>query len=839
MKSSTNQSPQSSKRSLARPLSLRARLVVGNILLAFVAIMAMGYYVYYRTQETNRYLSAQLEQSVQQKAEDTLSTVINEQAAQLNTFFLNKSRNIALLGSTIQNLLLKEQLLNDGTYWDALQSLSQLPSGSWDNANDETASIFVPASVELTPSLISGLNTVIHTDTTVPHLLETNPEIIAIYYGGIAKETIYYPNIDLANLVPPDFDVTSRPWFVAAAPEQNPTAQVIWSDPYQDAALHGLVITGSIPVYERPGQFRGVAAMDIQLNIITELVSGIQAGETGYAMLVDGEHRLIAFPEAGYDDFGLTPEVLPLGEVLDESKLPGLSHEFFELVTQSSSGESGFTTLTIGDRERFVAYRPIAEVGYGLVLIVPSEEMLAESIAAEVQIVEQSQRTVSFSLLLIALMLLGASMASVGLGNALTAPLRALTKTAERVTAGDLDARAEVATRDEIGTLAQTLNTMTASLRASIQSLEQRVAERTADLETARLISDRRVQELETIAEISSVVTGEQNIETLLPLITRLVSQRFDFYHVGIFMIDSTNQFAILQAANSEGGQRMLSRGHRLELASTSIVGHVASRNEPRIALDVGTDAVYFNNPDLPSTRSEMALPLNSRGRTIGVLDVQSDKPGAFTEADTKTLSILADQIATAIENARLFDETQRALNESQVLYSQYSREGWSIFSEEEKLLGYRQTLAGGSRLNSPVETDEIRDAMNRGTVLVFDGDGKKREPEVVVPVKLRGQVIGTITVKASSRDRTWSRDEINLSETVAERLSLALENARLIQDSQRQALKEQTISEVTAKIGSSINLRNVLQTAVEELGRTIPGSDVVIRFGSPNGDAE
>jgi GAF domain-containing protein len=404
------------------------------------------------------------------------------------------------------------------------------------------------------------------------------------------------------------------------------------------------------------------------------------------------------------------------------------------------------------------------------------------------------------------------------------------------VTAGDLEARAEVASQDEIGTLAQTLNTMTSSLRSSIQSLEQRVAQRTADLETARVNSEKRVQDLETIAEISKVVTSEQQIEALLPLVARLVSQRFDFYHVGIFMLDGTNQFAVLQAANSEGGQRMLARGHRLEVAPTSIVGYVASRSEPRIALDVGTDAVFFNNPDLPATRSEMALPLNSRGYTIGVLDVQSDKPGAFTEADIRTLSILADQIATAIENARLLEQTQRALNEAQVLQSQYSREGWRVFMEDENLLGYRQTSVGGRPLHAPIETDEIREAMNRGSVLVVEADGKRKEPEVVVPVKLRGQVIGTITVRAPTRDRVWSQDEINLSEAVAERLSLALENARLIQDSQRQALKEQTISEVTAKIGSSINLQSVLRTAVEELGRTIPGSEVVIRFDSENG---
>jgi GAF domain-containing protein len=422
------------------------------------------------------------------------------------------------------------------------------------------------------------------------------------------------------------------------------------------------------------------------------------------------------------------------------------------------------------------------------------------------------------------------------MGSAMTAPLRNLTKTAEDLAAGNLAARASIESRDEIGTLAKTLNSMAVSLSSSIYSLEQRVAERTTDLENARLLSEKRVIELQAIGEISSIIAGEQQIETLLPLITRLVSERFDFYHVGIFLLDETKQFAVLQAANSEGGQKMLERRHMLEVGTTGIVGYVAQKGESRIALDVGTDGVFFNNPDLPQTRSEMALPLIARGQIIGVLDVQSDKPGAFTDVDAKTLSILGDQIAIAIENARLLDQTQRALREMQALYSQHVLENWRNFTEEETAVGYQQSLTGGHRLDATVDSEEIRTAMNRGSVLVFQADGDEAEPQIVVPVKLRGQVIGVIKIKAPAKDRHWSPDEINLAEAISDRLSLALENARLIQDSQRQAIKEQAISEVTAKISSSINLRNVLQSAVEELGRTIPGSEVEIRFQS-NGD--
>ncbi len=279
----------------------------------------------------------------------------------------------------------------------------------------------------------------------------------------------------------------------------------------------------------------------------------------------------------------------------------------------------------------------------------------------------------------------------------------------------------------------------------------------------------------------------------------------------------------------------MLAREHKLEVGATGIVGYVAKFGTPRIALDVGLDAVYFNNPDLPNTRSEMALPLKVHDETIGILDVQSERPGAFNDNNVKTLSILADQISIAIENARLFTQTQQALMEAQSLYRQNLQDNWLTFSRDETSIGYQQSLSGGRKLTAPIDSDEIRQAMNRGSALVYQAGEARQNPLIVVPIKLRGQVIGALNIKAPMHDRMWTIDEINLVEAISERLSLALENARLIQESQRQVIKEQTISEVTGKIGTSINLKNVLQTAVEELGRAMPGSEVVIQFEKNN----
>jgi GAF domain-containing protein/HAMP domain-containing protein len=427
-----------------------------------------------------------------------------------------------------------------------------------------------------------------------------------------------------------------------------------------------------------------------------------------------------------------------------------------------------------------------------------------------------------------------ASLLAVLMTQYLTRPIARLTQTAEEISSGNYQARAQVEATDEIGALAASFNRMTNQLNDNLVNLERRVAERTTDLEIARLQSDKRANQLIAVGEISKFVNTEQKMGVLLSLITRLVSERFGFYHTGIFLVDDTKQFAILQAANSDGGQLMLRRGHKLRIGENSIVGNVAQSGQARIALDVGLDAIYFNNPDLPNTRSEMALPLKLRDNIIGVLDVQSEKPGAFIEDDANTLSILADQIAIAIDNARLFSQTQQTLAEVQTLYRQNLREGWKNFSREEGMIGYNQNLIGGKKLTEAVGTAEIQQALNRGETMVVPLD-KSNESVIVVPIKLRGQIIGAMRVQAPSEDKQWSANEISLSEAVSERLSLALENARLIQESQRQALKEQTISEITSNIGSSINLENVLRTAVEELGRSIPGSEVIIKLQEEN----
>ena len=145
----------------------------------------------------------------------------------------------------------------------------------------------------------------------------------------------------------------------------------------------------------------------------------------------------------------------------------------------------------------------------------------------------------------------------------------------------------------------------------------------------------------------------------------------------------------------------------------------------------------------------------------------------------------------------------------------------------------------GGGFLSTPVDSNEIHEAVNRGAPKIVQPGPGTKESYMIIPVKLRGQIIGTLQVQAPAENRVWTRDEINLSSAVSDRLSIALENARLIQESQKQALKEQTIRDVTSKVGDSILLQNVLRTAVEELGRALPGSEVILNLRPQDGKGQ
>jgi GAF domain-containing protein len=278
---------------------------------------------------------------------------------------------------------------------------------------------------------------------------------------------------------------------------------------------------------------------------------------------------------------------------------------------------------------------------------------------------------------------------------------------------------------------------------------------------------------------------------------------------VGIFLLDDTKKYALLKAVSSEGGKRMLERGHQLEVGAVGIVGFVSATGKPRIALDTGADAVYFNNPDLPETKSEVALPLMLGNDILGVLDVQSTTPNAFTEDDMETLSILANQVSVTIQNTRLYEENVIALENAEKAYQQLTGETWRRALMAQKLKGY------------------VYDGISSQPLTRQNVSGHS----ISIPVNIRGQNVGALKLEALQADREWTDDELALLNAAAERAALALENARLLTQSQKSAAKERTIGEISAKISAQSDVDELLKIAAQELGRTLPGMNISVQL--------
>ena len=369
------------------------------------------------------------------------------------------------------------------------------------------------------------------------------------------------------------------------------------------------------------------------------------------------------------------------------------------------------------------------------------------------------------------------------------------------------------------------LNESNRELQALSASLEQRVQERTeevsarsAELERANQYSRRRAAQFEALAQVTRAITSVRDLQQLLPFVAALISQKFGFYHVGIFLLDDLNEFAVLTAANSEGGRKMLERRHRLRVGEQGIVGNVTLTGNARIAMDVGADAVFFDNPELPDTHSEMALPLKSGKLVVGALDVQSTEIGAFAEDDIQMLGLLADQVSLAIENARLFDETRRALSEAETNSRQLTREAWSRMPVESKLLGYRYGVAGSSPLHERLDLTET--SKNRAN--------QRESGQLSVPIVVRGETIGSLVVQPPS-NAALNQDQIDLIQAVAERVALSAENARLFEETTRRAERERLVSDITGKIRSVNDPQSMIQTAMEELRKALGASKVEV----------
>lgn len=363
------------------------------------------------------------------------------------------------------------------------------------------------------------------------------------------------------------------------------------------------------------------------------------------------------------------------------------------------------------------------------------------------------------------------------------------------------------------------------------RTLENQVRLRTDELNKLNEQLLIKTAKLQAASEISQELLGNPNepINDMLTRTTRLISEKLGYYHVGVFLVDAARGFAVLHAANSKGGQEMLAKHHQLKIGGTGIVGYVSQSGRPRIALDTGADAVFFNNPYLPETRSEISLPIKYANNVIGVLDVQSTQSAAFNDEDTSTLMTIANHLAILLQRSN--DGSNRVMTTS-------SRR--TPITSWEKQFGYSFRPDGTIASNASLEINpSLEKAIASGETVAVSRASKDGPPLLAVPVKFRDQVIGIIHIESSETNRNWSEDEIVLVQSISDRAALALENARLFENATRRAEQEETISRVTTQIGSSTDFDRIMQTTIQELGLALGASRSFIQIGSRSSSDE
>jgi len=418
----------------------------------------------------------------------------------------------------------------------------------------------------------------------------------------------------------------------------------------------------------------------------------------------------------------------------------------------------------------------IAPIGYQHTIRVLYAEISSFAIFRGLQF-----QSILFSLLAL---LLGAGF-SYYLAKAVSDPIYDLIKTFNKIEQGDLTQRAPVSSTDELGIVTVQFNRMVARLESLQGNLEQQVVERTKQLAVTN--------------EVGRVAASSLDPEQLLARVLHLFPEQFGYYYAAIYLLDSSGKWAELKEATGEAGRVLKQNHHRLEISGKSMVGTAIREQSPRIAQVASDEKQRFDNPLLPYTRSEIALPLMVGDRVLGALNIQSTREADFGPQVIETMKNMAGQVAIALENARLFQEAQQVIRELRTVQQQYLLEGWSGFTELNERLEYR------------IGDEE-------------DDDSKKLE----VPISLRDQILGQIMLEGQ---REWTPDQHSLVNAVATQAAIALENARLVSESRQIALRERMAAEINSKIWASATIDGVLQTVIKELGRRLNASSATIEL--------
>jgi GAF domain-containing protein/HAMP domain-containing protein len=423
-------------------------------------------------------------------------------------------------------------------------------------------------------------------------------------------------------------------------------------------------------------------------------------------------------------------------------------------------------------------------IAIGILMVAPiGFHYMTKSLSADNQGLRQQFQLEAITVSILSLTL-GLTL-SYFISRTVSVPLKDLIATFQAVEAGDLTQRAIITATDEIAEVTLHFNRMVASLEELQGSLEKQVEERTRLLKATN--------------ELAKASSSTLDPDELLSKVISLFTDQFNYYYAAIYLLDAGEKWAELKEATGEAGKVLKQNRHRLDLAGKNMVATCIRERSPRISQNTTEEKQRVENPLLPYTRSEVALPLLTGDRVLGALNVQSTRTGDFGLQVIETMQNMAAQVAIALENARLFQETESRINEMRAIQKQYLQEGWNTLS---------------------ISRDELEYGIGESN----DANTQK----ILAPINLREQIIGQIALEGTA---DWSLEQKNLVDAVANQAAIALENARLVHESRQLAIRERMLAEINSKIWASTTIDAVLQTAVKELGKRLDASSASIEL--------
>jgi PAS domain S-box-containing protein len=387
---------------------------------------------------------------------------------------------------------------------------------------------------------------------------------------------------------------------------------------------------------------------------------------------------------------------------------------------------------------------------------------------------------------------------------------------------------------------------------------------------------ERRSIQLQTAAEVSRAASSILKPNELIQQVVNLVRERFDLYYAGLFLVDERGEWAVLRAGSGEAGRVQLEQAHKLEIGGDSMIGWCVAHAQARISQDVADEATRFVNPLLPDTRSEMALPLNSRGRVIGAMTIQSTLERAFSEDDISVLQTMADQLANAIDNARLFEERSEraqelaALNliaaavsrsiELQDLLGESLDAVIAVMDFDAGLISLRDPVTGRlylayqNGLPEPMVRQferqglagtlcdlvyQTRESLGIGDILEgapVDVSGLIQDglrAYVGSPLKYQTRTLGTLCLFSRSAHDLGAA-QLSLLEAMGRQIGIGIENAHLFEETQNQARREQALRETMAAINASEDLLANLPVITDHLRQMVPVDTLTLTSYNP-----